>query len=202
MFTRKNEFTLKHLWKHIKYEMVFAALVFAFFLVFAPTAQAKPFKGIDLTSNINYEKKLGLKKPIVAYFLSTGCPCSQAHFDHLNQLQKKYPQFDFIGFNSSKEVTQEDARKFYSQYKIDFPILLDKELKYANEYKAVKTPHVFIVGANGKTLFQGGATNSRDPGRASEFYLKDALASISTNTEVKVKDSKTVGCVIKRDSAF
>ena len=36
-------------------------------------------------------KKLSLDSSsyVVAYFLNGQCPCSQSHFDHLNELQKK-----------------------------------------------------------------------------------------------------------------
>lgn len=155
-------------------------------------------KGIDLRTDKNIELKLSSKKPTVFYFLSAWCPCSQGTFDHLNSLQEKYKNFDFVGFHSSVAIPKEDALAYFSKFKIDFPIIQDKKVEYADKYKAVKTPHVFIYSPQGDILFQGGATNSRNPKKASKFYLQDALKALSEGKEPPVKNAKTIGCYIQR----
>ena len=139
------------------------------------------------------------EKPIrVYYFISSKCPCSQAHFDHLNDLQKMYPQFEFVGFHSNKSAKRKNAIKHFEQYKIDFPIIEDQGLVFANQFKAVKTPHVYVLGKDDQVIYQGGATNSRNPKRAKKFYLKEVLLALSKGEKSPYKVNKTLGCYIER----
>lgn len=87
--------------------------------------------------------------------------------------------------------------KYFKKFEIDFPILLDKSLTYANEFNALKTPHTFLKLGD-KIVYQGGVTNKRNPEKASKFFLKDAIVSVKNNQAIKIKDSKTLGCFIRR----
>ncbi len=144
--------------------------------------------------NSDSQKKLAT----VIYFLSSTCPCSQGHFDHLNSLQKSYPEFQFIGFHSSKSTPLKRAKRYFDQFTIDFPIYLDKKLKVANLLKALKTPHVFVLNKKGDFLFQGGATNSRNPKRADQFYLQKALRELKEGKPIETKVARALGCYIQR----
>lgn len=167
-------------------------------LTILPPVNAKLFVGLDLRDKTPFSKNIGKEKHLVAYFLSATCPCSQAHFDLLNNLQKQNRNVEFIGFHSNKTVSKEKAHKYFKKFNIEFPILLDKSLEFANEYGALKTPHIFMISPKGEVLFQGGATNSRTPKKATKFYLRDALNSVKNNTEIKISKSKALGCFIQR----
>lgn len=138
------------------------------------------------------------KKFRVFYFLSASCPCVQSHFSHLNEMIKTYPQFQFIGFHSNKDLKIEGVITHYQQFKINFPIYDDQQLVFANKFKALKTPHVFILNQEGKTVFQGGVTNSRSVTKATKFYLRDAMDDLSQGKEPKVKFARVLGCYIER----
>lgn len=137
-------------------------------------------------------------KGYVFYFLNGRCPCSQSHFSHLNSLQKKYSDFDFVGFHSNKNMNKEMAIEKFSKFNISFPIFIDQDLKYANILKAAKTPHVFVLNMKGDIVYQGGATNSRNPNRVSKFYLRDALESMNLGQKPLIKIGKILGCYIER----
>ena len=143
--------------------------IFILLLILNISSQAKTFEGIDLRDKSTYSKMLGKSKFLVAYFLSATCPCSQAHFNLLNDLQKNNKDIDFIGFHSNKSVSKEKAHKYFKKFEIDFPILLDKKLDYANQFGALKTPHIFVLSPKGEIVYQGGATNSRNPKKANKF---------------------------------
>jgi thiol-disulfide isomerase/thioredoxin len=177
----------------------FMRYVLFFALLLSSTISKASFvEGIDLRVDKSTKLVLSKKKPTVLYFLSAWCPCSQGTFDHLNELQAKYKQFDFIGFHSSVEIPKKDALEYFAKLKIDFPIIQDDKVVYADKYKAVKTPHVFVYGADGEILFQGGATNSRIVKRARKFYLRDALEALSKGNKPEIKNAKTIGCYIQR----
>lgn len=155
------------------------------------------FSGFNLLSG--NEETISLeKKHLVALFLNRSCPCSQAHFDHLNKLSKKYKNFLFVGLHSNKNTNQQTAMSYYQKFKVDFPIFEDKSLQFANAFNALKTPHVFVVNPEGKIEYQGGATDSRNPKRAQQFYLQKALEEISQGKPVSNPITKTLGCYIQR----
>jgi hypothetical protein len=184
-----KEFSMRYL-----FNLGLCLLIF----LFSNTLSALSIGGLDLVSNKNVERLEEKSQVKVIIFLSSICPCSQAHFDHLNELQKTFSQFTFIGLQVGKGVSALEASAHYAKYKINFPIILDQDFKYADHFKAVKTPHVFIVDQDENLLFQGGATDSRHPSRAKAFYLRDALISISSNKQIKENNAKTLGCYIQR----
>lgn len=161
-------------------------------------AYSLDIKGIDLRTDKEVEVKIKKDKPSVYYFLSAWCPCSQGTFDHLNELQKKFKDFSFVGFQSSVVIPKQAALKYFGKYKIDFPVIFDPKVKYADHFKALKTPHVFVYGADNKLLFQGGATNSKDFKKATKFYLKEALQAISDGKKPPLEHAKALGCYIQR----
>jgi peroxiredoxin len=146
----------------------------------------------------NWRMEIGDKQGLVLLFISATCPCSQSYFSHLNQMQKLFPQFQFVGIHSNKKLQQILAQNYLQKYDLDFPVLDDRELKFANQYQALKTPHIFVLDRDGKILFQGGATDSRNPDKAKIFYLRDALTSILKGIDIEIKETKTLGCYIER----
>lgn len=159
----------------------------------------KTFTELNLVTNQVLKFETNQSKSRVFIFLSSTCPCSRNFFDYLNELQTKYKDHvQFVGFHSSKFIKDEKAMKYLSKYTFNFPVFRDQGLKYANSLNALKTPHVFVVSSEDKILFQGGVADSRDPKRADEFYLNDALLSLSKNKEIKNKIVRTLGCYIQR----
>ncbi len=103
-----------------------------------------------------------------------------------------------MGFQSNDEVEKEDARAYFDKFNLTFPVFLDQSLEFANIFQAMKTPHVFVLDNKGELVFQGGATNSRNPERATKFYLKDALAALNKGITPSITNAKTIGCYIQR----
>lgn len=157
------------------------------------------YTGYDLVSKKNIKFDVNDNDKLVVYFLSAWCPCSQSSFNHLNELQKTYKDFKFIGFHSSTAIDKKEAQAYFDKFQIDFPIILDQKVKIADRFKALKTPHVFIVNSSEEVFFQGGAYNSRTFEKASKFYLKDALENLKNGKEPKITNAKTIGCYIQRD---
>lgn len=165
--------------------------------VFATTLNISEISGLNLISGKTTSIK-NKNRPTVAFFLNRSCPCSQAHFDHLNNLSKEYPQYNFVGLHSNKTLSEKSAQEYFQQFKIDFPVIQDKSLKYANIFSALKTPHTFILNTKNEIIYQGGATNSRDPKRATKFYLEDALSEMAQGKQISTPVTKTLGCYIQR----
>lgn len=137
-------------------------------------------------------------KQKVLIFLSPTCPCSQKQFDYINMLSKKFTQLEFIGFSSNKFLKEKESQEYFKTYKIDFPIFNDQDLKYANLFNALKTPHIFVLDKENKVIYQGAVTNKRDPKLSTKFYLNDILTAIKNKEELPYTTSKALGCYIAR----
>ncbi|MFG1484727.1 redoxin family protein [Halobacteriovorax sp. RZ-2] len=157
------------------------------------------FTEIRYDLSTHQEKQISVtKKKKVLIFLSPSCPCSQKQFDYINSLAKKFSNIEFIGFSSNKHISKKKALEYFDQFKINFPIFIDKDLKYANKMNALKTPHVFLLNDKEEVIYQGAVTNKRSPELSSKFYLNDVLTALQNNKELPYKESKALGCYIAR----
>ena len=157
-----------------------------------------PLTGKDLitgkTISTSGDQKLG----VVVVFLSAACPCSNSHIPELNALYKDYPEFNFVAVHSNANESDELGQLYFKNAKLPFPIIQDDHSKLADEFKALKTPHAFVVLPTGEIVYQGGVSNSADFARADKRFLKDALQDIREHKTVRTSQGRTLGCVIKR----
>jgi len=158
---------------------------------------------LDLTG-LNYQTmevqtiKSSQKKVVI--FLSAICPCSHSHVDLIKKLKVDFPQFDFIGIHSNQNENKEVAKEYFKKNEFGFPILRDEAAKIADELKAYKTPHAYILDENDHILYQGGLTNSATAYKAERFFVREALDEIVANKSVTQKEGRTLGCVISREA--
>ena len=137
-------------------------------------------------------------KGLVVVFLSSRCPCSNSHLNELKDLAKHYSQFNFVGVHSNLDESHDISQMYFQNAALPFPVIEDRELELANELHALKTPHAFVIAANGKILYQGGVTDSRDAGSADRHYLRDALDEVNRGRSVETPQARTLGCIISR----
>lgn len=138
------------------------------------------------------------KKNKVFIFFSATCPCSNSYFEYLNSLSIRFNKFEFVGFHSSKIVSRQVATDYFAKFRLAFPILQDKDLKFADLFKALKTPHVFVLGENNEILFHGAVADSRNISQAKTYYLENALNEINQGDMPQVAYAKALGCYISR----
>jgi hypothetical protein len=132
-------------------------------------------------------------KHSVVVFLSPQCPCSVSHEPVLADLARQYPQIPFVGVVSNASA---GIDKHYAT--MPFPILQESAHVWADGFGALNTPHVFLVNADGKVVYQGGVDDSRDVARAKRGYLAEALSEVSQDKPVSVNASRPLGCAIRR----
>lgn len=186
-----------------------SALFLAFFLSSASAGAALPtiFSGEDLlvSNETLTQKAADAARGTVLVFLSAKCPCSAGHEPALRALAKEYSLkgFKFVGVHSNRDESVESARSHFKLANLGFPVIEDgsgKEAPLATAFGALKTPHVFIVSREGELLFSGGVDDSKDPIRAQQHYLRDALLALSEGRIPEVKESRTLGCVIHKNT--
>lgn len=187
---------MRYGWTMIRFAIVLSVGICLFF------AQARAsVGGLDLMSGKSIDVKSG-KKGEVVVFMSAKCPCSNSHVAILKKLAKDYPGFSFVAVHSNVDEAKELTQEYFKKVDLPFPVIQDDGARIADVYKAFKTPHAFVVGPDGKTLYQGGVTNSHNGESADRNYLREALADLEAGRAVKTAEGRTLGCAISRGEKF
>jgi len=75
----------------------------------------------------------------------------------------------------------------------------DKNNELADAFGATRTPECFLFDKAGKLVYHGAIDdNPNDADGVNRKHLKEAINEVTTGKEVSVKQSRSVGCAIKR----
>lgn len=146
-------------------------------------------------------KLLANARPSLVVFLSALCPCSRAHEAHLNELAREFKNINFYGLHANQNETTATARVYFEKAGLSFPVLQDEGAKIARELGALKTPHAFLLSAQGKLLYSGGLSDSTSFKNAKNFPLRRALTQFTKGEEVKPAQVRSLGCVIQKEGS-
>lgn len=163
-------------------------------------------KGVDGTyvSLSDYKDAKGF---IVA-FTCNHCPYSVAYEDRLIKLDyiyktRGYPVIAINPNNPDKYPSDnfENMKIRAKEKGFTFPYLFDDGQKIFPQYGATKTPHIYILEkteAGNKVKYIGAIDNNyQDANKADVHYVKDAVNALLREEEIKVKETKAIGCSIK-----
>lgn len=98
---------------------------------------------------------------------------------------------DEDSFEEMKQYAQNQGYKWY--YAVDANSVM------ANEFGANRTPECFLFNAEGKHIYHGAIDDN--PGNAEAVnrkHLKEALDEMLSGKDISVKESRSMGCAIKR----
>jgi hypothetical protein len=79
--------------------------------------------------------------------------------------------------------------------------LIDNGSRLADAFGAQTTPHVFLFDKKMKLVYKGSINNKYEEGNkeiVSKNYLQEAIFATSRGGTLAVKESKAIGCSIKR----
>jgi peroxiredoxin len=155
------------------------------------TLDGKPFALADAEKTNSY---------VVLMFIATQCPYSNAYNDRMKDLAAAYAKKGvlFVGINSNKTESLEEASAHAKAHGHTFPILKDPGNKVADLYGASHTPEIYVVGKDGKLLYHGRIDNSEDTAKVTTHDLSDALDQLLAGQPVAKAETKAFGCSIKR----
>ena len=166
--------------------------------------ELQPNTWILLDSGTFQIDDLKKNKASVLITLDPECPMCVNYSKVINELAPKYSSdsIQFYGIFTSPFYSDAEIKAFAIKYKVDIPFILDPDYRLASFFGAEVTPEVFVIGRNGKLIYQGLLDNwaialGKKRKRASEHYLADALEAIKTGTVPKVNYTKAVGCIIE-----
>lgn len=76
---------------------------------------------------------------------------------------------------------------------------VDKNNELADAFGATRTPECFLFDKNGKLVYHGAIDdNPSDESSVSRHHLKEAINEMTQGKDISVKQSRSVGCSIKR----
>ncbi|MDI1256140.1 MAG: thioredoxin family protein [Flavobacterium sp.] len=147
-------------------------------------------------------------KGFIVIFTCNHCPFAKAYEDRIIALDKKYAKagYPVIAINPNNPEKQKDDSFELMQVRakekgFTFPYLFDEGQKIFPQYGATKTPHVYLLQKTekGNIVKYIGAIddNYEDESAVKEKYLENAVDALLNNKEIKVKETKAIGCSIK-----
>lgn len=78
--------------------------------------------------------------------------------------------------------------------------LVDENSVMADEFGATRTPECFLFNNNDKLVYHGAIDdNPSNAGAVDRKHLKTAIDEMKSGKDVSVKESKSIGCSIKRN---
>ena len=146
------------------------------------------------------------KNGIVVIFSCNTCPYVIKNQQRNNEIAEHALKNDLgvIIINSNEALRQsEDSYKsmqiYAKQQKYNWHYTVDDNSVIADAYGATRTPEVFLLNATGNIMYKGAIDdNPSDAENVTRQHLKIAIDEMVNNKKIAVKESKSVGCSIKR----
>ena len=150
----------------------------------------------------SYSKTAG----VAVLFTSNDCPYDRYYFDRIKNIVNTYQgKIQFLLINSYQEPgeAEEKMKNAAATWGLNVPYLSDKEQIAMSSLGARKSPEVFLLKWDGHqhSIFYSGAIddNPSDEDAVSQFHLRNAIELTAAGKEVTVKETRSVGCTIKRN---
>lgn len=146
-------------------------------------------------------------KVVVLEWINPNCPVSNRHAREktMTDLVKQHGEVVWLGINStspgSGDFLKPAAHQAYDQkFGITYPVLYDETGQVGHAYGARTTPHMFIVGADGKVAYNG-AIDDDPPGRKAKpdrlNFVGQGLNAEKKGASPDPASTKPYGCSVK-----
>lgn len=127
-------------------------------------------------TELNSEEKFTLSeqkgKGVIVNFWGTWCEPCKREMPFMNELYQKYKDQGIELFALNADESEFSVKKFVSDYKLTFPIAIDKDQEILNIYGVNPLPTTFFVSPDGKVkrIVTGQMTST-----SFENYIKEIL---------------------------
>jgi len=147
-------------------------------------------------------------KIVVLEWFNPDCPfIKKFHYAH-DTMRTTYASFEgkpveFLAINSASapgkqgwgEERNLEAEK---QYGIKYPILLDKDGSVGHAFGAKRTPHIFIVDAQGVVRYIGPVDSTNSAREVGDNYIEIAVNQLlNGESEIVTAEIPAYGCAVK-----
>ncbi len=167
-------------------------------------APAFTLKGVDGKNHSLADYK---GKVVVLEWINPNCPVSNRHAREktMTDLVKQHGEVVWLGINSTSPSSGDflkpaDHQAYDQKYGITYPVLYDETGQVGHAYGARTTPHMFIVGADGKVAYNG-AIDDDPPGRKAKAdrlnFVGQGLNAEKKGATPDPASTKPYGCSVK-----
>lgn len=161
-------------------------------------------KGIDgkTYSLADYKGKV-----VVLEWINPNCPFSNRHAEEktMTTVAAKYGEVVWLGINSTNPSSRDflkaaDHRAWNEKNGIHYAVLYDESGAVGHAYGAKTTPHMFIIGKDGKIAYNGAIDDDpsgRKPMPQRVNYVDGGLSAERTGKTPDPGATKPYGCSVK-----
>jgi thioredoxin-related protein len=146
------------------------------------------------------------KKGLLVMFSCNTCPVVRAYQSRTIEACKyaKDKQIGVILLNSNEAYrssgdSYSDMKDYATKQNYNWPYVVDDHSAMANAFGASRTPECFLFNADGKLVYHGAIDdNQNGPDEVTRKHLIVAMDEMLAGKDVSVKNTRSVGCNIKR----
>jgi peroxiredoxin len=158
-------------------------------------------KGVDgmMHSLGDYKSKATL-----VVFICNHCPYVKARISDIVALQRRFKpsELQVIGINSNDPNYEDEGFEnmiiFASEYKLNFPYLIDESQDVAKAYGAVCTPDPFLFDADRRLVFHGKINDALDPeANPTVPVMENNVRKLLRGEKIEKDFDPSIGCSIK-----
>ncbi len=143
---------------------------------------------------------------VLVMFSCNTCPYVIKNEERIKAIATYAQQNNFgvIVFNSNEAKRDDDdsfdAMKVYAKNKgYNWYYAADAKSTLANAFGATRTPEIFLINAKSIIVYKGAIDdNPSEAENVKREHLKIAMQELTNGKSISVKESKSVGCSIKR----
>ncbi|MFL6262617.1 MAG: thioredoxin family protein [Thermoanaerobaculia bacterium] len=170
------------------------------------TAPGFSLKGVD---GKTYSLADSKGKVVVLEWVNPNCPFSNRHAKErtMSELAKQHGEVVWLGINSTSPKSTDFMRPgeqaaYDRKNGVNYPVLYDESGQVGHAYEARTTPHMFIIGPDGKIAYNG-AIDDDPPGRKAKAdrlnYVGQGLNAEKGGKSPDPASTKPYGCSVKYD---
>ena len=164
------------------------------------------FKMMSVSGKEVSIKEVMKDKGVLVMFSCNSCPYVIKNQQRTKAIaayaQKMNVGVILLNSNEADRTDGEDIaamKQYAAAQKFNWNYVVDKNSEVANAFGARRTPECFLFDKNAMLVYHGAIDDSpADPSTISRQHLKEAINELSQGKEITVKESKSVGCGIKR----
>jgi peroxiredoxin len=141
---------------------------------------------------------------LVMVFVGTECPLVRLYLPRLAEIVERYGSrgVAIIGLDANRQDTPVELDEFAREFRISFPLLIDRDNRIADACGATRTPEVFVFDAQRIVRYHGRIDDQFAAGlqrrEATSHELADAIEALLAYRDVPCPSTPLSGCLIGR----
>lgn len=167
----------------------------------SPSAKMKDISGKEVSFNDAMSKN-----GLLVMFSCNTCPVVKKYQSRTLELAKiaKGKGIGVILLNSNEATrgdgdSYDDMKEYGQDQGYHFNYVVDANSTMANAFGATRTPEVFLFDKTGKLVYHGAIDDNANGGdEVTKKYASTAIEELVAGKEIATKQTKSVGCTIKR----